>query len=122
MFSIKAVGVVAEAIPNHVETNVFLGLIKYGNAPERTVESLISYLKQYFFSEMRMPAVNEGLEISYYWLVGCQMATFQQLPRWVADSLDLSDLVIGSDGIVDKIDEAKLGKGKYYQGPKVDSV
>jgi transposase-like protein len=87
-----------------------------------------------FFAGSKLP-VNDILLLGYCWLSKMSNETllmimqhssatitayFEYFRQLVADSLDLEDMVIGGDGVVVEIDEAKFGKRKHHRGHSVE--
>jgi hypothetical protein len=77
------------------------------------------------------------MRLGYFWLnripvtsivtmSGCSSHTvcafneyFRQL---TADSLDITNCMIGGPGVIVEVDESKLGKRKYHRGHAVEGV
>jgi hypothetical protein len=80
---------------------------------------------------------NEILEMGYLWLLGSSHKSIQSMTghcdktvtallkffrKLVQDSLDEDDSIIGGEGIIVEVDEAKFGKRKYNRGHRVEGV
>lgn len=85
---------------------------------------------------MKLP-LSTILEMAYYWLAevkpkSLQIITghssrtitfyFKHFRKLVSDSLDFEDIIIGGEGIIVEIDEAKFGKNKYHRGHPVNGA
>ena len=89
-----------------------------------------------FFASSKLPC-SKILQIAYFWLQRIPtkaiismtsmsehtVCNFSQYFRQLACSaLDLSDCVIGGEGIIVEIDESKFGKRKNHRGHRVEGV
>jgi transposase-like protein len=89
-----------------------------------------------FFSTSKLP-FSQVLHLAYLWLNNVSikaMITFGGISshtacslqnafrNLVSEAVEIEDTIIGGEGIIIEIDEAKFGKRKYHRGHKVDGV